>query len=149
INMLFEALRDGRVDMDTSFPVSDRAVEMTRRGGSTMFLQHTDRPSVRDLLHGMIVNSGNDACVVVAEGLSGTEDAFSRQMTERAQALGMQQSVFKNASGWPAQGHVMSMRDLGLLSLRLIEEFPEYYPIFAETEFNYENRSAANRFNRN
>ncbi|VDC33740.1 D-alanyl-D-alanine carboxypeptidase family protein [Pseudogemmobacter humi] len=149
INMLFEALRDGRVRMDTAFAVSDRAVEMTRRGGSTMFLQHTDRPTVEDLIHGMIVNSGNDACIVVAEGLAGTEDAFSAQMTERARALGMTGSSFKNASGWPADGHRMSMRDLGILAQRLIGEFPEYYPIFAETEYDYKNRSPDNRWNRN
>jgi serine-type D-Ala-D-Ala carboxypeptidase (penicillin-binding protein 5/6) len=146
INMLFEALQDGRVTMDTSFGVSTRAREM---GGSTMFLNEQDRPTVRDLLHGMIVNSGNDACVVVAEGLAGTEEAFAAQMTERARALGMMNSTFLNASGWPAVGHRMSMKDLGILARRLIEEFPEEYKIFAETEFNYENRAEANRFNRN
>lgn len=146
INMLFEALRDGRVTMDTAFPVSSRAAAM---GGSTMFLQESDRPTVSDLIHGMIVNSGNDACVVVAEGLAGTEEAFADQMTQRAQALGMQASVFKNSSGWPAAGHVMSMRDLGILSKRLILDFPEYYSIFAETTFNYKDRAPANATNRN
>lgn len=146
INMLFEALRDGRVAMDTAFPVSSRAAAM---GGSTMFLQESDRPTVSDLIHGMIVNSGNDACVVVAEGLAGTEEAFAEQMTQRAQALGMQNSVFKNASGWPAAGHVMSMRDLGILAKRLIVEFPEFYPIFAETTFDYKGRAPANSTNRN
>lgn len=146
INMLFEALRDGRVTMDTTFAVSSRAKAM---GGSTMFLNETDRPTVSDLIHGMIINSGNDACVVVAEGLSGTEEAFARLMTERAQALGMVNSTFKNSSGWPAPGHVMSMRDLGILAKRLISEFPEYYPIFAETEFNYMDRAPANASNRN
>jgi serine-type D-Ala-D-Ala carboxypeptidase (penicillin-binding protein 5/6) len=149
INMLFEALRDGRVTMDTTFAVSSRATEMTARGGSTMYLQESDRPTVSDLIHGMIVNSGNDACIVVAEGLAGTEEAFSAQMTERARALGMEQSVFRNSSGWPDPEHRMSMRDLGILSQRLIEEFPEYYPIFAQTEFNFADRAAANRFNRN
>ena len=146
INMLFEALRDGRVTMETAFPVSSRAAAM---GGSTMFLQESDRPTVNDLIHGMIVNSGNDACVVVAEGLAGTEEAFAEQMTQRARALGMQSSVFKNSSGWPAAGHVMSMRDLGILAKRLITEFPEYYPIFAETTFNYKDRAPANATNRN
>jgi D-alanyl-D-alanine carboxypeptidase (penicillin-binding protein 5/6) len=146
INMLFEALRDGRVTMETQFAVSSRAKAM---GGSTMFLQETDRPTVSDLIHGMIVNSGNDACVVVAEGLAGTEEAFAAQMTERGLALGMTNSVFINASGWPAPGHRMSMRDLGILAQRLIEDFPEYYPIFAETEFNYLDRAPDNRFNRN
>jgi serine-type D-Ala-D-Ala carboxypeptidase (penicillin-binding protein 5/6) len=146
INMLFEALKDGRVTMDTEFAVSARAKAM---GGSTMFLQETDRPTVNELIHGMIVNSGNDACVVVAEGLAGTEEAFAAQMTERAKALGMTNSVFKNSSGWPADGHVMSMRDLGILSKRLIEDFPEYYKIFAETDFNYKDRAPANSRNRN
>jgi D-alanyl-D-alanine carboxypeptidase (penicillin-binding protein 5/6) len=146
ILMLFEALRDGRVTMETEFAVSSRA---TAIGGSTMFLEESDRPTARDLIRGMIINSGNDACVVVAEGLAGTEEAFSDQMTERARALGMTGSVFKNASGWPAAGHVMTMRDLGILSQHLIEDFPDYYPIFAETEFNYKDRAPANSRNRN
>ena len=146
INMLFEALRDGRVQMDTTFAVSSRAKAM---GGSTMFLQESDRPTVEELIHGMIINSGNDACVVVAEGLAGTEAAFAAQMTERARALGMTGSTFANASGWPDPDHRMTMRDLGILARRLIEEFPEYYPVFAETEFNYKDRAPDNRFNRN
>lgn len=146
INMLFEALRDGRVQLDTSFAVSSRARAM---GGSTMFLQESDRPTVEDLIHGMIVNSGNDACVVVAEGLAGTEEAFAAQMTERGRALGLTASTFSNASGWPDPQHRMSMRDLGIIARRLITDFPEYYPVFAETEFNYKNRAPDNRFNRN
>ena len=89
INMLFEALRDGRVTMDTTFGVSARAVEMTARGGSTMYLQGDDRPTVEELIHGIIINSGNDACIVVAEGLSGTEEAFAAQMTARAAGSGI------------------------------------------------------------
>lgn len=146
INMLFEALQDGRVTMDTTFSVSARARAM---GGSTMFLNEQDRPTVRDLIHGIIVNSGNDACVVVAEGLAGSEEAFAKQMTERATALGMTASNFTNSSGWPDPSHRMSMHDLGILTLRLIEEFPEEYKVFAETEFNYADRAPDNRFNRN
>jgi serine-type D-Ala-D-Ala carboxypeptidase (penicillin-binding protein 5/6) len=146
INMLFEALQDGRVTMDTTFGVSSRAKAM---GGSTMFLNETDRPTVQELIHGMIINSGNDACVVVAEGLAGTEDAFAAQMTERAKALGMVNSTFANASGWPDDNHRMSMKDLGILARRLIEAFPEEYPVFSQTEFNYKDRAEANRFNRN
>lgn len=137
INMLFEALRDGRVNMDTTFAVSSRAREMTALGGSTMYLQESDRPTVDELIRGIIVNSGNDACIVVAEGLAGSEQAFAAQMTERGRAIGLEASTFTNASGWPDPNHRMSMRDLGILSARLIEEFPEYYPMFAETEFNY------------
>ena len=146
LNMLFEALKDGRVTMDTTFAVSARAKAM---GGSTMFLNEQDRPAVHDLIHGIIINSGNDACVVVAEGLAGTEDAFAAQMTERAKALGMTQSHFANASGWPDPNHRMSMHDLGVVARRIIEDFPEEYAVFKETEFNYKNRAEANRFNRN
>jgi len=146
LNMLFEALRDGRVDMDTQFGVSTRAREM---GGSTMFLNERDRPTVEQLIQGIVVNSGNDACVVVAEGLAGTEEAFARMMTQRAEALGMTNSTFKNASGWPAEGHRMSMHDLGILAARLITEFPEYYGYFAQKEFPFDGRAPQNRFNRN
>ena len=146
LNMLFEALQDGRVTMDTAFAVSTRARSM---GGSTMFLNERDRPTVRDLIHGIIINSGNDACVVVAEGLAGSEEAFAAQMTERARALGMTRSNFVNSTGWPDPNHRMSMHDLGLIARRLIEEFPEEYVIFRETEFNFADRSEANRFNRN
>lgn len=146
LNMLFEALRDGRVDMDTRFGVSSEARAM---GGSTMFLNERDRPTVEELIQGIIVMSGNDACVVVAEGLAGSEDAFARQMNERAADLGMDNSNFTNASGWPDPDHRMSMHDLGILSARLIEEFPEYYGYFAQEEFRYDDRAPQNRFNRN
>ncbi len=149
VNMLFEALKDGRVTMDTTFGVSDHAISFTAAGGSTMFLQKGDRPTVHDLIRGMIVNSGNDACVVVAEGLAGTEAAFAQQMTERGRALGLEHSTFANASGWPDPNQRMSMKDLGLIALRLIEEFPELYTVFSETDFNYKNRAPANSSNRN
>jgi serine-type D-Ala-D-Ala carboxypeptidase (penicillin-binding protein 5/6) len=144
--MLFEALRDGRVTLETRFPVSTRARQM---GGSTMFLDETDRPTVEELIKGIIVQSGNDACVVVAEGLAGTEDAFARLMNERAPNLGMMQSTFINSTGWPAPNHRMSMRDLGILTERIIEDFPEYYTYFAMKEWDFDGRSPSNRFNRN
>jgi len=146
LNMLFEALRAGTVSMDTQFSVSTRAKSM---GGSTMFLNEMDRPTVEDLIHGIVINSGNDACVVVAEGLAGSEETFAQKMTERARALGMTNSTFKNSSGWPAEGHRMSLHDLGLLATRLITEFPEFYPYFAMTGFNYQGRAPSNANNRN
>lgn len=146
IAMVFEALGDGRVQMGTQLPVSSRAKNM---GGSTMFLNERDRPTIEELIKGMIVLSGNDACVVVAEGLGGSEDAFAHQMTERAKALGMTNSTFVNASGWPAPGHLMSVHDLGMLALHLINEYPQYYSYFALTEFPYDNRAPDNRHNRN
>lgn len=146
VYMLFEAIHDGRLQMDTRLPVSSKARQMQ---GSTMFLNERDRPTVEELIQGIIVLSGNDACVVVAEGLAGTEEAFARQMNDRAQALGMTQSHFVNASGWPAPNHVMSAHDLGILAEHLVEDFPELYKYFAVTEFPYDNRAPANRFNRN
>ncbi len=146
LNMLFEALRDGRVDMDTRFGVSTKARQM---GGSTMFLNERDRPTVEQLIQGIVVMSGNDACVVVAEGLAGSEASFAQLMTERARDLGMNQSTFVNASGWPAPDHLMSARDLGILATRLVTEFPEYYGYFAQKEFAYDNRAPQNRYNRN
>ncbi|WP_172292774.1 D-alanyl-D-alanine carboxypeptidase family protein [Pseudoruegeria sp. HB172150] len=146
LNMLFEALRDGRVTLDTRFGVSSRARNM---GGSTMFLDETDRPTVEELIKGIVVLSGNDACVVVAEGLAGTEDAFARMMNERVQALGLEHSTFANASGWPNPNHRMSVHDLGRVAVRLITEFPEYYGYFGMEEYEFDGRAPQNRFNRN
>ncbi|OJH44161.1 D-alanyl-D-alanine carboxypeptidase family protein [Paracoccus sp. SM22M-07] len=144
--MLFEALDEGRVQMDTQLPVSSRARAM---GGSTMFLNELDRPTVEQLIKGIIVLSGNDACVVVAEGLAGTEDAFARQMTERGKQIGLENSTFKNSNGWPAPEHRMTTHDLGTVARLLIEKFPEYYEYFGMTEFQYEDRAPSNRYNRN
>jgi serine-type D-Ala-D-Ala carboxypeptidase (penicillin-binding protein 5/6) len=144
--MVFEALQNGRLKLDDTLPVSTKAWQM---GGSKMFVEPRDTPTVEQLIKGVIVLSGNDACVVLAEGLAGTEEAFARQMTERAKALGLKHSVFKNSTGWPAEGHVMSAEDLGMLAMHLIQDFPQYYGDFALTEFRYMDRVPSNRFNRN
>jgi len=146
--MAFEALERGQLSMTDELVVSARASSI---GGSTLFLREGERVSVEDLIRGIIVLSGNDACVVIAEALSpdGTEAGFARLMTRRAQEMGMTNSTFVNASGWPAPGHLMSMRDLGLLAQRLITDFPQYYPMFAETEFLFDAEESSNRFNRN
>ena len=144
--MLFEALADGRVTLDTEFRVSDRAHAM---GGSTMFLDQTDRPTVEELIKGIVVQSGNDACVVVAEGLAGSEEAFARLMTERGREMGLTNSVFANSTGWPHPDHRMSMADLGKVAAAIIRDFPEYYPYFAMTEWDFDGRAPQNRFNRN
>ena len=146
--MTFEAVQDGRLTLDERLPVSERAQNI---GGSTMFLDTTDRVTVEDLIRGIVVMSGNDACIVLAEALSpdGTEAGFARMMTERAQQMGMENSNFINSTGWPAAGHRMSMRDLGTLADRLISDFPTFYPLFAETEFEFDGRAPANTRNRN
>lgn len=144
----FEALRDGHLTLDERLPVSQRAMSY---GGSTMFLDTQDKVRVEDLLRGIIVLSGNDACAVIAEALSpdGTEAGFARYMTQRAKQMGMNNSTFVNSNGWPAAGHRMSVRDLAILAERLIEDFPEYYPMFAETEFKFDGRAPSNTRNRN
>ncbi|WP_052348770.1 D-alanyl-D-alanine carboxypeptidase family protein [Leisingera methylohalidivorans] len=144
----FEALRDGRLTLDERLPVSEHAMSYK---GSTMFLDTLDRVRVEDLLRGIIVLSGNDACVVIAEALSpdGTEAGFARYMTKRGQDLGMTASTFANSNGWPAAGHRMSVHDLAVLAERLIEDFPEYYPLFAETKFEFDGRAPSNVRNRN
>lgn len=146
--LAFEAVKNGQLSLDEKLPVSAHAMSY---GGSTMFLDTTDRVRVHDLLRGIIVLSGNDACAVIAEALSpdGSEAGFARMMTQRAQQLGMTSSAFKNASGWPAKGHVMSMRDLTLLGSRLIADFPDFYPMFSETRFEFDGRAPSNVRNRN
>ena len=146
--MAFEAVRDGRLAMEEKLSVSQHAMNY---GGSTMFLDTTDKVKVADLLRGIIVLSGNDACAVIAEALSpdGTEAGFARLMTRRARQMGMNNSTFANSNGWPAPGHRMSMRDLAILANALITDYPEFYPMFAETEFAFDGRAPGNTRNRN
>ena len=140
--MLFEALRDGRVTPETEFTVSPKAQAM---GGSRMFLEAGERVPVSALIDGIIVQSGNDACVVVAEGLYGSESAFAAAMTKRAHEMGMNETELKNASGWPEPGHVMSAEDLVTLARRILEDFPEQYAHFAKTEFTWNGITQQNR----
>ncbi|MEM6619351.1 MAG: D-alanyl-D-alanine carboxypeptidase family protein [Pseudomonadota bacterium] len=142
LNMLFEALEDGRVSLDTMFTVSAKA---SAKGGSKMFLRTGERVSVENLIRGIIVQSGNDACIVVAENLAGTEDDFARIMTARAQKLGMMESTFANSTGWPDPNHRMSARDLVFLANRLITEFSQYYGYFAEEKFTWDGITQENR----
>ncbi|WP_333684216.1 D-alanyl-D-alanine carboxypeptidase family protein [Pontibaca methylaminivorans] len=144
----FEALRDGRLTLDERLPVSEHAMSYK---GSTMFLNTQDRVRVEDLLRGVIVMSGNDACVVLAEALSpdGSEPGFARFLTQRGKQLGLTHSNFTNSNGWPQAGHRMSVRDLAVLADRLISDFPEFYPLFAESEFEFDGRAPSNTRNRN
>lgn len=140
--MLFEALEEGRLSLDDTFRVSTKAWQM---GGSKMFLREGAEVRVEDLILGIIVQSGNDACVVVAEGLAGSESAFATRMTQRARELGLMDSVFANSTGWPHPDHVMSARDLVHLAQLLIDRFPEYYRYFAETTYTWEDIEQDNR----
>ena len=142
LTMLFEAIEDGRLSLDTTFTVSERAHAM---GGSRMFLETRHRPTAEDLIRGIAVLSGNDATVVVAEGLAGTEEAFATMATRRARDLGMENTTIANASGWPHPEHRMSMRDLAILAEHMITEFPQFYPYLAEAEFTWNNITQSNR----
>jgi D-alanyl-D-alanine carboxypeptidase (penicillin-binding protein 5/6) len=148
LNMVFEALEDGRLRLGDTLPVSKHA---EKYGGSTMFLTTQDTVTVEELIRGVVVLSGNDASAVLAEALSpdGTEIGFAKMMTKRAKSLGMENSTFENSNGMPSINHKMSARDLSILAERLISVFPQYYSYFAENEFRFKNRAPDNRFNRN
>lgn len=145
--MVFEALKAGDITLDTEFPVSEEA---WRRGGaksgsSTMFLKLHSMVRVEDLLHGVITQSGNDACIVLAEGLAGSESAFAARMTSRAHELGMNSVNFVNSTGWPDPGHEISALDLAKLAEYTIREFPEYYKLYDIRDFTWNGIKQGNR----
>ena len=142
IEVVFQAIREGRLSLDDTFPISRRA---SRMGGSKMFIREGDVVRIEDLLRGIIVLSGNDACIAVAEGISGSEEAFADLLNFRARELGLENSVFANASGWPHPDHRMTTRDIAELSLHIIREYPDLYPMFKETEFTWEDIKQSNR----
>ncbi len=140
--MLFERIKDGRIGLDDTMPVSEKA---WRKGGSKMFVLVDTRARVEDLIRGIVVQSGNDACIVVAEAIGGSEDNFADMMTQRARQLGLERSVFKNSTGWPHPEHLTTARELALLARRLVHDFPDLYPYFSETEFTYSDITQHNR----
>ncbi len=142
VYMVFERLKAERLSLDDKFVVSRKA---WRKGGSKMFVMVNTRVAVKDLLRGIIIQSGNDACIVIAEGISGSEAAFAAEMTRKAKEIGLTNSAFKNATGWPAEGHHMSARDIATLSKKLIVDFPEYYKLFSEVDFTYGGIKQGNR----
>jgi D-alanyl-D-alanine carboxypeptidase (penicillin-binding protein 5/6) len=140
--MVFERLKGNRLSLDDELTVSEKAWRM---GGSKMFVEVGKQVRVEDLLRGVIVQSGNDACIVLAEGLAGSEEAFADQMTEKARELGMTQSTFRNSTGWPDPNHLMTARELAILSKRIIQDHPEYYHYYAEKEFTWHEIRQGNR----
>lgn len=142
IYLVFEDLKAGKLRLDTKFRVSEKARNM---GGSRMFVELNSEVSIEDLLKGVIALSGNDACVVLAEGMAGSEEAFAARMSKRARELGMTGSVFTNASGWPEPGMVVTARDLAIVAKRTIEDFPDYYRFYSVSEFTWNNIRQDNR----
>jgi D-alanyl-D-alanine carboxypeptidase (penicillin-binding protein 5/6) len=145
--MLFDAIRDGRVTLEDEFVISENA---WRKGGaasgsSTMFAELGSRVPVKDLIYGVIVQSGNDACIAIAEALEGSEAAFAEKMTERAREIGLAKSTFRNATGWPDEGHLMTANELAKLARYIIDTYPEFYEIYAVRDFEWNGISQSNR----
>jgi D-alanyl-D-alanine carboxypeptidase (penicillin-binding protein 5/6) len=142
VYMLFDALKRGDVKLTDSFHVSEKAWAMQ---GSKMFVDIDSDVKVEDLLRGILIQSGNDACIVVAEGLAGSEDEFANRMNKKAKEIGLTGSNFTNSTGWPDPNHYMTARDIEVLSEHIIRDFPEYYPYFAEKEFVWNGIKQGNR----
>ena len=140
--MVFESLDEGKLEMDDTFKVSRKA---WKKGGSKMFLREGESVKIEDLIKGVIIQSGNDACIVLAEGLAGTEENFAELMTIRAKEIGLTNSNFKNSTGWPDPDHKMSSSDLVTLATKIREEYPSYYTIFNDLEFTWDGISQRNR----
>ena len=141
--IVFERLQNNTLSLDQEFLVSKKA---WKYGGSKMFVNVGDMVSVNDLLKGIIIQSGNDACIVLAEGLSGSEENMVEEMNDKSIEIGLTGSNFTNVTGWPHQDHYMTVRDIAHLSKLIIDKFPEYYYLFSVNEFTYND---IKQFNRN
>ena len=140
--VVFSMLKEGRITLGDDLPVTEKAWKM---GGSKMFVAINSRLKIDDLIRGMIVQSGNDACVVLAEGLAGSEEAFVDLMNQKAQEIGLKNSHFANVTGLPDPNEWMTAHDLTTLGLHIIRDFPEYYHYFSEKDFNFNNIDQGNR----
>ncbi len=147
VYILMSKIKDGSIKLEDTFSVSENAWRKggAATGGSTMFLSIGDNVSVENLIKGIVIQSGNDACIVVAENVAGSEDDFVDLMNKTAKKLGLKNSHFENATGLPHPDHRMSMEDLAILSRHIISEFPELYHYFSQKEFVYNNIKQGNR----
>ncbi len=142
IYYVFKKISDGELTLEDEFKVSRKA---WKKGGSKMFVKVNDKVKVKDLIRGIIVQSGNDACIVLAEGLSGSEDLFSEEITQLGKEIGLKNSIFTNSTGWPDPQHLMTVDDLLTLSIRTIKDFPEFFHFYSEKEFIYNGIKQLNR----
>ena len=143
--LVFEALRDKKIALEQTLPVSERAWAERKGGGSLMFIEPRMSPKVDELLRGMIVQSGNDASVALAEGVSGTVEAFVEQMNRRAQAWGLKNTQFRNVTGLTEPGHYSSARDMAVLAGRIITDFPDFYRYYSIRDYTFNNIKQPNR----
>ncbi|SEI08342.1 D-alanyl-D-alanine carboxypeptidase (penicillin-binding protein 5/6) [Methylobacterium sp. 275MFSha3.1] len=146
-DIVFEALKSGRLSMDTEFTVTEDAWKRggAGGGGSSMFAQVNSRIKMADLLRGLIVQSGNDAAITIAENMAGSEEAFAGLMNQRAKEIGLTNSTFRNATGYSAPDQKVTARDMAKLALHIIDTYPDYYKIFAEKEFTWNKIRQQNR----
>nr|WP_243480110.1 D-alanyl-D-alanine carboxypeptidase family protein [Orrella daihaiensis] len=142
VYMTFDALKENRITREQQVPVSEKA---WKTPGSRMFIEPRKPVTVDEIIQGIVVQSGNDASVAIAETLAGTEEAFAQQMTEKARALGMTDTTFKNASGLPDPQHITTVRDLAILAQRMIADHPDKYQVYSQREYTYNNIKQANR----
>lgn len=147
--IVFAAIKEHKLTLEQTLPVSLRAWEERKGGGSLMFIEPRSKPKVSDLLRGMIVNSGNDASVVLAEAVGGSLDNFVAMMNRQAQAWGLKNTSFKNVTGLTEPGHKSSARDVAVIAGKIITDFPEFYPIYSIRSYRYEGAPASNQNNRN
>ncbi|MSP90090.1 MAG: D-alanyl-D-alanine carboxypeptidase [Alphaproteobacteria bacterium] len=140
--VVFDHLRQGKLSLDSDIPISERA---WRKQGSKMFVTLNSRVKVEDLIRGVIVQSGNDACIALAEALYGSEDAFAQELTRRGKLLGLKSTNFTNSTGWPDPDHLTTARDLAILAKRMIADFPDYYRYYSELEYTYNSIKQGNR----
>ncbi|MBC7958073.1 MAG: D-alanyl-D-alanine carboxypeptidase [Cytophagales bacterium] len=145
----FTALREKKLTLEQTLPVSVRAWQERKGGGSLMFIEPRMTPKVADLLRGVIVNSGNDASVALAEGVGGSLDNFVAMMNRQAQAWGLKNTSFKNVTGLTEAGHKSTARDVAVIASHIINDFPEYYPIYSIKKYHYEGSPTTNENNRN
>jgi D-alanyl-D-alanine carboxypeptidase (penicillin-binding protein 5/6) len=140
--IVFRELKAGKLKLEDQFKVSEHAWRTggAPSGGSAMFAPLNAMVSISDLIQGITVQSGNDAAIILAEGIAGSEEAFAKQMTEYGKSIGLEKSTFVNATGLPAEGHLMSTRDLATLARYIIYTYPEYYHFFGEKEFKYRDK---------
>jgi len=143
--ILFEQLKQGKLKMDDTFRVSQTAWARGENEESNMFLPLDSTVRIEDLIRGIAIQSGNDACKVVAEGIAGSEESFAKLMNKKAAELGLAHSHFENSDGLDAPGHMMTARDILTLAERIYADFPEYYHYFGEKEFTYNNIKQGNR----
>lgn len=145
--IIFDKLKNGSLAMDDIFTVSENAWRKggAKTGSSTMFLRIKDQVKLKDLLRGIIVQSGNDACIVAAENIAGSEKEFVEVANQKAAELGLENTHLANSTGWPHPDHYMSPKDLATLSQKIIHDFPEYYSIYSEKEFTYNGIKQENR----